>query len=215
MRSMSAARSATARSAAPRARRAAASRVPSSAVLAWSTCALLLQLLERDPEIAEHALLPEGQRGHRPGRAGEPTQVASREQQPEIAAASALVGFHELHLQVGQAAQPLVLEQLEPAARRVEILSCGRQLALGFLGFGDEDVALDFQLADIADERLGLTGQTIGFLPQARAVDRRPGFARGRRRTPAAARAGARRRRREDERDEAGGNAAAYGGQTS
>ena len=73
---------------------------------------------------------------------------------------------------------------------------------------------MDFQLADIADERLGLTGQTIGFLPQGAQSIVDPAsraFGVGRR----LLREREREAGEEKQRDEAGGSAAAYGRQTS
>ena len=124
------------------------------------------QRVHRHVVVAKDALLPEGQRRHRARGAREPPQVARRQEQPQVAAASALVGFDELLFQVGQAAQPLFLEQLETAARVVHLVLGGLERPFGLLRFRDADVALDFELADVAEERLGLAGEPVRFLTQ-------------------------------------------------
>src|SRR5690242_1274676 len=116
--------------------------------------------------LFQTALVERGQRCDGAGRARELAKAAGAEEQPRVSAGAALVNVDELQLHVRQLRQPLELEPRQPIGRLLQIafgIPCGGGRLFGEPGF---DVALDFELANVAEQRARLARQTIRFTLQ-------------------------------------------------
>jgi hypothetical protein len=103
------------------------------------------------------------QRRDRTRRACELADILRCEEHARVSAASAFVYVHELLLHVGQLGQPLQFEAGQPIGRLPQRLLCGSGIGGSLLRLLHLQVALDFQLAQIANERTGFTSESIGF----------------------------------------------------
>jgi hypothetical protein len=106
------------------------------------------------------------QRGHHARGLPKPGQIRGREQQPHVASASELVQADEPRAQLRARGVLFVLERLNLLIDRVELLRRGGDLLVGAPQFFGFDLAVELQLAQVAEERALLRREPVGFVVQ-------------------------------------------------
>ena len=165
---MSASRAATARCAARRARSAslaAASSSPARCSIASRCCRSCGQ---RAAVFGDPLLVDSGERGDGAHRAREFTDAVHVKQQARIPAAAPFVDVDEPDFQIGKLRGALLVNDRQPLRRLLQ-----RCLRPGDGGIGRRDlfggdVALNFELTKITEDRARLRGETIRFACNAR-----------------------------------------------
>ena len=134
-----------------------------------------LQLGERALMLGDALAIEVGERGDRARGLGDAPQIRGREQQPQIAALSELVDLDEARAEAGPLGE-VPLFELPRAVGGVGKIG-GRLLRLGIdpaelLGF---HLPLDLELPQIAEQRLLLRRELVGFaLQRLEALGRPP-----------------------------------------
>ena len=113
--------------------------------------------------LFDSPLVDRRQRTDRACGSSELAKVAGGEQHARVAASSALVDVNELRLQIGQLIDALHLEIGQARRRALKGAFGFGHRGFGLLELGCLDVAIDFALSQIADERARLTGQPFGL----------------------------------------------------
>ena len=113
--------------------------------------------------LFDSPLVDRRQRTDRARGSSELAKIAGTEEHARVAASSALVDVNELRLQVGQLIDALHFEIGQARRRALKRLLGFGHRGLGLLELSRLDVAIDFPLSQIADERARLTGQPLGL----------------------------------------------------
>ena len=128
--------------------------------------------ITRSVVLGDSLLVDARQRRDGPRGASELAHISRAEEQARVSTASALVDVHELLLHVRHLGQSLQLEAGESIGRLLQRPLGFRRLCGRLLGLLVLQVALDLELAEIADERARFARQTLRLPLEARGFDR-------------------------------------------
>ena len=113
--------------------------------------------------FGDPALVDRRQRGDGACRTGEVAYAVCTQQQRHITAASAFVEVDELSLEIGELRGALSFEIRQPRRCHGQRLFRVGSIRFGLHGFLRAQVPLDLELAHVAEQTLGLTGQVLAF----------------------------------------------------